>query len=403
MRLLHTGDWHLGDRLGRIDRTADIRRSVERIADYCRGEKVDVLIVAGDIFSELARADALREAIDHLRSTFESFLRTGGTILAVTGNHDNETFCETLRHAMDLASPHAATADGIAAAGRLYLTSKPALLRLPDRRTGDVVQFVLMPYPTPAHFLTTESLQNYSNFAEKNQNLRTAFTDQLAAQLAEPRFDRSQPAVLVAHIGVTGADLAHRFRLSENEDLVVDAPDLAAKFTYVALGHVHKPQAIGGHEHVRYCGSIERLDLGESRDEKGVVIVDLPQQSIRTFPLDATPVERIEILETAEIEALAARYPQRANTLVDLHFTYVAGEDDLLDVQERLAKIFPRWYARDWTARGELAPALSIGEAASKSFEDSVRDYLTIELLNEPDDERDAIVSLAESMMRDLA
>jgi DNA repair protein SbcD/Mre11 len=403
MRLLHTGDWHLGDRLGRIDRTIDIRRSVERIADCCRDEEVDILIVAGDIFSELARADALREAIEHLRSTFESFLRTGGTILAVTGNHDNETFCETLRHAMDLAAPHIAAADGIAAPGRLYLTSQPALLRLTDRHTGDVVQFVLMPYPTPAQFLTTEPLQNYSNLAEKNQNLRAAFMDQLAAQLADRQFDDNQPAVLVAHIGVTGADLAHRFRLSESEDLVVDAPDLAAKFTYVALGHVHKPQAIGGHEHVRYCGSVERLDLGESRDEKGIVIVDLPQRSIRTLPLNATPIERIEILETADIETLAGRYPQRANTLVDLHFSYTPGQDDLLEVQERLAKMFPRWYARDWTARGELAPALAIGEAASKSFEDSVRDYLTIELLNEPDDERDAIVSIAESMMRDLA
>ena len=259
-----------------------------------------------------------------------------------------------------------------------------------------------MPYPTPTQFLTTEAL-NYSNLAEKNQNLRTAFTDQLAAQLADPRFDRHLPAVLVAHIGVTGADLAHRFRLSEIEDLVVDAPDLAAKFTYVALGHIHKPQVIGGHEHVRYCGSIERLDLGERRDEKGVVIVDLPPRSIRTLPLDATPMERVEILDAADIEALTARYPERTRALVDLQFSYKPGQDDLLDLQERLAAIFPRWYARDWTVHGELAPALSIGAAATKSFEDSVRDYLGLELLNESDDERDAIVALAESMMHDLA
>ena len=150
---------------------------------------------------------------------------------------------------MDLAAPASAASDGVAAPGRLYLASKPTLLRLADRKSGDMVQFVLMPYPTPAHFLTTESLQNYANLAEKNQNLRTAFTDQLAALVNSALFLSDQPAVLIAHIGVTGADLSRRFRLSETEDLVVDTPDLAAKFAYVALGHIHKPQAIGGHDH----------------------------------------------------------------------------------------------------------------------------------------------------------
>src|SRR5262249_55727415 len=88
MKLLHTADWHLGDRLGRIDRTDDLRRAVERVADYCRQEKVDVLLVAGDVFSELARPDGLREAVRHIQTTFEGFLRDGGTVLAVTGNHD---------------------------------------------------------------------------------------------------------------------------------------------------------------------------------------------------------------------------------------------------------------------------------------------------------------------------
>src|SRR4051795_3834626 len=84
MRILHTGDWHLGDRLGRIDRTDDLRRAVERVADYCARRAVDVLLVAGDLFSELARPDGLREAIRHVQETFRPFLRDGGTILTLT-------------------------------------------------------------------------------------------------------------------------------------------------------------------------------------------------------------------------------------------------------------------------------------------------------------------------------
>src|ERR671927_551209 len=149
MKILHTADWHLGDRLGRIDRTDDLRRAVERVAEYCRQEKVDVLLVAGDLFSELARPDGLREAVRHIQTTFEGFLRDGGTILAVTGNHDNENFCQTLRHAMTLAAPAVGRFGERVPPGRLYLAAEPTFLRLRDRTDSFDVQFVLMPYPNP--------------------------------------------------------------------------------------------------------------------------------------------------------------------------------------------------------------------------------------------------------------
>src|SRR5262249_20352533 len=107
MRILHTGDWHLADRLGRIDRTDDLRKAVERVADVCRQEPVEFLLVAGDLFSELAGPEALRDTVRHLQEVFLGFLKGGGTIVTLTGNHDKENFCQTLRHAMSLAAPAA--------------------------------------------------------------------------------------------------------------------------------------------------------------------------------------------------------------------------------------------------------------------------------------------------------
>src|SRR5262245_23194247 len=132
MKLLHTADWHLGDRLGRIDRGAELQRAVERVAEYCEQRAIDVLVVAGDIFSELPRSDGLRESVAHLQTTFAKFFRRGGTIMAVTGNHDNEGFCRTLRHAMGLAAPSAEEFGALVPTGRLYLADTPSLLRLPD-------------------------------------------------------------------------------------------------------------------------------------------------------------------------------------------------------------------------------------------------------------------------------
>src|SRR5207342_2508691 len=107
-----------------------------RVADYCLSQRADVLLVAGDLFSELAGPDGLRDAIRHLQEVFQSFLRDGGTILPLTGNHDKESFCQTLRHAMSLAAPIPTAPGSLCQAGRLYLATEPTLLRLADPSAG---------------------------------------------------------------------------------------------------------------------------------------------------------------------------------------------------------------------------------------------------------------------------
>jgi DNA repair protein SbcD/Mre11 len=408
MKLLHTADWHLGDRLGRIDRTGDLRRGVERIADYCRQEKIDVLLVAGDLFSELARPEGLRDAVRHIQGTFEGFLHDGGTILAVTGNHDNESFCQTLRHAMTLAAPTVGGFGSVVPPGRVYLTADPALLRLRDLKFGGDVQFVLMPYPTPSRLLTNDVLQRYGSFEQKNQYLQAAFAGRIRDMRADSRFDPRLPTVLMAHVNVRGAEVNSLFRISETEDVVFDDPALPANYAYVALGHIHKAQALGGQGHVRYCGSIDRMDLGEQHDSKGVVVFDLDDQGLlgtpATLPLDSAPMYEIEVRDAqAELPTLAGRYPDHETALVNLHVHYTAGVDSLEQVLRELEVIFPRWYSRDWTERSDLGPALTIGAAPpAKGFEDTVRDYLAAELQNHPEVDREAIIELADELLQEM-
>jgi exonuclease SbcD len=406
MKLLHTADWHLGDRLGRVDRTDDLRRAVERVAEYSRDEKIDVLLVAGDLFSELARPDGLREAVRHVQDTFEQFLRRGGTILAVTGNHDNENFCETLRHAMALAAPAVGGFGTLVPAGRLHLAAGPSLLRLRDPKSGGDVQFVLMPYPTPARFLTNEALQRYRSFEEKNRFLEAAFGERLREIRADSRFDPSLPTVLMAHINVRGPDVPPTFRMAPADDLFWDAAGLAAQYSYVALGHVHKPHAVGGHPNVRYCGSIERMDLGEQNDQKCVIALELGPSGLveepTVFPLNATPMYEVEILNpTRDIPVLAERYRDHETALVDLHVRYTAGVDSLEEILRDLDRVFPRWYCRDWAERGDIGPALNVSESApTQSCEATVRDYLKTELQGHSEDDRTAVLALAEDLLR---
>ena len=134
MKILHTADWHLGDRLGRIDRTDDLRRAVERVADVLQaGERSTCCSSPATCSANSRGPDGLRETIRHWQDVFREFLETGGTILTLTGNHDNENFCQTLVHAMTLAAPTVGKPGEIVPPGRLYLAADPTFLRLEDR------------------------------------------------------------------------------------------------------------------------------------------------------------------------------------------------------------------------------------------------------------------------------
>src|SRR5262245_24304059 len=405
MRLLHTADWHLGDRLGRIDRTGDLRRAVERIGTYCRDHQVDVLLVAGDLFSELARPDSLREAIEHWQGVFHDFLTGGGTILTLTGNHDNETFCQTLNHVMSLAAPIPEGAATIVPPGRLYLATEPTLLRLRDRKDGFDVQFILMPYPTPTRYLRGDSAQRYASPEEKNQRLETAFAGALRMLMLEP-FDAAQPAVLAAHVNVRGAQVGSTlFRITEAEDVVFDGAGLLDRFCYVALGHIHKPQVLGQSQ-IRYCGSIERMDLGEKGDTKSVVLLDVGAAGLvgepRLFPMESTPIYEIDVRDPAtDIPRLREQYADAKDDLVNIHLVYTAGKDNLEEVLRQLEAIFPRWYSRDWKESGSLGPSLASGdgEPRAKGFAETVREYVEQELITHPEEDRTAILERLEALL----
>ncbi len=408
MRILHTADWHLGDRLGRIDRTDDLRRAVERVAEYCRSEKIDVLLVAGDLFSELAGPEGLREAIRHLQGVFEEFLAQGGTILTLTGNHDKESFCQTLRHAMCLAAPLSGKPGALAGPGRLYLATEPTLLRLADPQTGKPIQFILMPYPTPTRYLADEAAQRYQDLEEKHRQLMAAYTRSLYEIREGPGFDADLPTVLSAHIHVRGSQLPTLFRLSEEEDVVFLETDLPVEFAYVGLGHIHRAQYLHGQTHVRYSGSIEKMDLGESTDEKGVVVVEVGPEGRRgepvVLPLESTPVYEVSIaFPSAELPTLAQRYPDCGKALVRIRCTYQAGVDSLPELQRELERIFPHWYDREFTEVSALTGHLTVGEPSrAKSFEDTVRDYLRQELTNHDEEIQQAVLGRAEELMKEV-
>ncbi|MBW3636667.1 MAG: exonuclease subunit SbcD, partial [Armatimonadetes bacterium] len=248
MKILHTADWHMNTTLGRQDLSAPIVAGLEIIAQYLEEYAVDVLVVAGDLFSERSRDEGMREAISQIHRIFGPFVARGGTILAIAGNHDSELRFETLRDALRLGAGDAQ--------GRFILSANPQFLVLPDSR-GARVQFALLPFPTPRCYLPGTT---FSTLEEKNRLVQAGFADALE-QMRENRLDPALPAVLVSHVHVRGAQSHSLYKISESDDVVFEPSQIPLDWAYAAYGHIHKPgEAVAGMGHVRYAGSVVPLD-----------------------------------------------------------------------------------------------------------------------------------------------
>jgi exonuclease SbcD len=400
MRLLHTGDWHLGDWLGRQNRSADLRRSVERIAGYCDEHEIDVLLIAGDIFSDKCqRQDDLSGTIEHLSRTFGPFLRRGGSILAVTGNHDKEIPCQTLKHTLTLASPTPLKAGDLVPAGRLYLANRPTFFRLQDRQ-GQEVQFVLLPYPTPSSYLDDGETIRITR-EEKNRFLGTRLVSRLQQMRESNAYRKDLHTVLVAHLHVHGA-MGPLFQLTEEQDVILKPGDLSGAFAYVALGHIHKAQALG-EDHIRYCGSIERLNLDEREYSPHVVYFEMDpkgrQGEIRELALEATSLYDVVIDKPVEeIPHLASRYSDAKSALVKYQLTYEAGQDRN-EFLRQLEEIFPRWFDRKLMERGAGRAATQHASLPVQALtpDQTARHFVAKELEAEAD--RDDILKLLDETL----
>ena len=106
----------MGDYLGRIDRSEEIIQSLEQVDSYLKTYNVDVMIVAGDLFNYRNRPAQIQSSIGEIKRIFLPFLQSGGTIIAVSGNHDHEIFIQALRDTLDLA---------IVERGRFHLAPEP--------------------------------------------------------------------------------------------------------------------------------------------------------------------------------------------------------------------------------------------------------------------------------------
>lgn len=308
MRIVHTADWHIGQTLAGYARDHEHRAVLDALVDVVQAREADALLVSGDVFDH---QNPSGEALRLYYSTLVGLkaARPALQIVVTAGNHDA---------AGRLEAPHAVLESlGVHVVGNVrrrngVIDAARHLVALRDA-TGEVAANVLaVSYPTAGCLPPLASL-----ISDDGSSPVVAATRELYAEIAERSGALSSPLPLIVmgHLHVAGgieSEGAER-RILVGGQHAVPASIFPEAARYVALGHLHRAQAVG-RESVRYSGSLLPLSATELGYGHGVTLVTLEGEATR---FEHVPLPRpVPFLRLPERGAL--RFDEVADRLAAL-------------------------------------------------------------------------------------
>ena len=281
MKIIHTADWHLGNVFHRHNRVAEHRHFFGWLRDTIVQQQPDALIVSGDIFDgPNPAAEVQRLFYDFL--THLSVEHPGMSIILIAGNHDSGARLEAGEELLRLHNIFVRGTVWKDAEGETYFERMILPLAPRGSDTAEVVCYAL-PFLRPADYPAGLSVQD---------GLRHYLTN-LDKRLKKTAFKRL-PVVVAAHFYAHGALIQaheHSERLVVGGQDMVEIDTMGKAYAYVALGHIHHPQAVGNCANVRYAGSPLALSFSERDYKRAVNLVEIDTQGhVETTSLFYTPL-----------------------------------------------------------------------------------------------------------------
>ena len=367
MKFIHTGDWHLGLRLGAHELAETQFAQVERILKLCEEHQVEALVVAGDVFEKRTGLAALTKRLTEL---LKPHIERGLSVILMSGNHDTPDHLQMMRALLALEE---------AQVSRLRVIEQPEWFEMCG------VQWGAMPYPD------RDTLARWAReYQEAHGDDRDgAMSSGYARRVAEiaSHFDGSKPAVFIGHVTVAGVKTPSEMELSYAQGLRIGSADLPKNCDYIALGHIHQPQRIGGQFDVPcyYSGDLDRYNRGERGDpQKGVYLVEveLGQAATATWlPLPVTPFLDISV-DANDVEELPTRYPDLANAFV--HVTLDCSRaNDAVGARRRIYQLCPR--VLDCISTSENREIAATDQFAPRDWRQTTLDYIAERFGERPD------------------
>ncbi|MBK9247985.1 MAG: exonuclease SbcCD subunit D C-terminal domain-containing protein [Ignavibacteria bacterium] len=299
MRILHTSDWHLGQRFCERDRDDEHRAFLTWLLEILQDRKIDALIHSGDVFD-------MGNPPSYALELYYTFLRSASlvcpNIIITGGNHDSPATLNAPKELLKALNIHVVGATGN--------THEDGIFTLYSHTRDEIGVVCAVPFlrDKDLRFSVAGELAEERELRIR-EGIRAHYRD--IAALAEPYKQRGLPVIATGHLFAAGSEISDSEHSVMGNLGQVTSETFSELFDYIALGHIHRPQRIGGRDHIRYCGSPIPLSFSEISHPHTVIIaefsngtvttesIEIPQ-SRRLLRMTGTPQEIIETIQNFE-------------------------------------------------------------------------------------------------------
>lgn len=307
MKILHTADWHIGQLFHEYDRTPEHQQFLNWLVQTIQNEQVEVLLISGDVF------DISNPAAASIKM-FYTFLN-GATkanpnlqIIITAGNHDSAARLEAPKPLLESSNVHIIGLVEKDADGNINYEK----LLVPIHDASGYVKIWCLAVP----FLRMGDYPAIADCANPYTEGVTALYEE-AFQYASLKKQNGQSIIAMGHLHTHHAEISD---LDKTERLImggvecIPATAFHPDLKYVALGHIHKAQRIGGKEHIRYSGSPLPMSFSELNYKHQVIVFELEEEisNLKSIEIPLfVPLLRIPLkpLPLHEVIALLEQLP----------------------------------------------------------------------------------------------
>jgi len=364
MRFLHTSDWHIGKKFHQVDLLENQALFFEWLVQVAVSEKVDCVLVSGDIFD---RATPKGDAVILADDVFSKLLQVGVSVVAISGNHDSAERLYFGSKAMGSAGLHIRTERPHLSEIGIPITIKSKL--------GDEVQVLPIPYLDPQRINLEDGVER-----RHDSVLQAVIAHQMNLIIDPSR------CIIMSHAFVTGGAESD----SERPLSVGGTPQIPASsfdgFGYVALGHLHRPQTLGS-GNIFYSGSPLPYSFSEEH-EKSVRIVDVDQKITSNEIKIDVGMGVVTITDTLENLLKSSKYIKAEDSFVRAILTDSSIQPLAMDkLRERFSQILEvgqQAMKQQGILSGEDArrsvqrnPKQVVDQYVADTFEETLEDHVT--------------------------
>lgn len=278
MKILHTSDWHIGKQLHKYDLSPDLDLFFGWLLNYIETEKIDVLLVSGDIFDQ---ANPSQAAYKQYYDLLKNLINLDCKIILTGGNHDSAA---VLNAPKELLSAFDITVVGGA-------TDELSEMFVEVEKSDQKVVIAAVPFLKDRDIRKSVAGETYATKIEQiKSGLATYFSK--INQYYTDHFS-GEPFVVMGHLYVQGSAMSDSERdIQIGNQAGVEAYMFEEIPDYVALGHIHKPQVVSQSQNIHYCGSPVALSFSERKDQKQVNVITIGNGKVANVEIVALPKHR---------------------------------------------------------------------------------------------------------------